>query len=94
MLRRNGSRLGTALGARMQCGMQPSKQSLRRRFFVTRGAIDLPSKKQAANLPGFKTALETARIEVIIFNAVTGPHDVGIFQASHGMHHFHLGIKR
>ena len=78
----------------MQCGMQSGKQPLRCRFFIARSAVDLATKKQAVNLPGFKAALEATRIEIVVFNAIARPHDVGVFQARNGMHQFHLGIER
>ena len=78
----------------LQGRVHPGKQALRGGFFVTGSAIDLPRKKQPANGFGFKTGFERSRVKVVVFNGVTGPQNVGVFQPHHAAHQIVLDVKR
>ena len=82
------------LGLGLQRRVDAGEQALRRRFFVTGGAVDLPSKKQAADGFGLEAAFQPSRVEVVVFNGVTGPQDVGVFQPGHRTHQLVLNVKR
>ena len=70
-----------------------SKQSLRCRLFITGGAVNLASKEQAANLARFKTALQRARVKVVVFNGVTWAENVRVLQALHRAHKGVLNVE-
>ena len=78
----------------LQGGVQACKQPLRRCLLVACGAVDLASKKQAFDLPGFKAAFQRARIEIVIFDGVAGPQNVRVFQPANAAHQRILNIER
>ena len=80
-------------GAALKCGIDASEQTLCRSLFIACGAVNLPRKKQAANLSCFKTALQGAWVKVVILNGITGPKDVGIFQPLHRPDQGILNVK-
>src|SRR4029079_12829903 len=60
-------------------GIDAGDESLRRGFFVTCGAVDLPREEESRERLGFKRWLEIARIEEVVFDGVTGTRDVRVF---------------
>ena len=59
------------------CSIDPGEQTLCRGLFVAGGAIDLASKEQPGNEPGFQRVLQAARIEKAVFDCVTRARDMG-----------------
>ena len=80
--------------ATLKRGVDSSEQALGRRLFVSCSAVDLPRKEQASDRARLETALEFARVEVIVFNGVAGANNMRILQALHGADQLVLDIKR
>ena len=78
----------------MQCSVNASKHALRGGLFVTRGAIDLPGKKQTIDGLGLKTAFQTCWVKVVVFDGVARTQDVRVLQPGHGAHQLVLNVKR
>ena len=57
------------------------EQTLRRRLFVARGAVDLAGEKQAADELALQARLQTPGIEEIVFDGVAGARDVRALEA-------------
>src|SRR5699024_727159 len=74
-------------------GIDAGQQTLRRRFFITRGAIDLAGEIQPINGPGFEGVLQAARVEIVVFDGVARPRDVCLLETGNGMHQLLLCIE-
>lgn len=69
-------------------------KTLSRSLFVSGCSVDLTGKEKVIDLLRFKRTLQIARIVLVIFNRVTRPHQISIFQSFHSMNHFDLNIER
>jgi len=70
------------------------ENSLRRGLFVAGSAVDLAGEKQSADELGLQTRMQVARIEVVVFDGVTGTRDVRVLEPSDGAHELELHIER
>jgi hypothetical protein len=70
------------------------QEALRRGFLVAGGAVDLAGKEQSRDRPGFERALEPARIEIVVFNRVAGPRDLGVGETADRTHQLALHVER
>ena len=78
----------------MQRGVEAGQQTLRRRFFVTGGAVDLTSEKQPGDGAGFERGFEAARVVEIVFNRIAGAQDMCALTALHRAYQSQLHVKR
>ena len=74
-----------SLAALKRC-VDSCKQALGGGLFVSGGAVNLPRKKQPADRARLKTALEFARVEVVIFDGIAWANNVSVLQALHRSH--------
>src|SRR6185369_11720484 len=74
------------------CGAAPGPRgrveargkSLRGSLFVAGRAVDLASQEEPGAALGLKRGGEFARIDVVVFDGVTGPHHAGSLQSRDG----------
>ena len=68
-----------------ECRINSGDQALSRSLFITGGAIDLSGEVQILNGLGLEGRVELSRREIIVFNGVTRPDDVGALESGDGV---------
>src|SRR5207237_10210022 len=75
---------------RIQSGEKPLGCGL----FVPRGAVDLAGEEQAPKRLRLKRSMEVARIEIVVLDGVSRPHDVSVLQPADRVHQVELNVER
>src|ERR1700691_6144937 len=61
--------------------MQARNEALRRRLFIAGGAVDLAGQEESRQAPGLQGRVEFARVDMVIFDGITGPDHPNLLQA-------------
>ncbi|MNV40074.1 hypothetical protein D3C71_1316740 [compost metagenome] len=77
----------------LQRRVYAGQQTLRSRFLVTGGAIDLAGEEQAVDRLGLKRALQSTWIKVVVLDGIPGAHDVRILQTRQGVDQIQLHVE-
>ena len=75
-------------------GVNPCQKALGGRFFISCSAINLAGKEESFNQFRLKSILKKRRVEVVIFNSIRRPENLGIFQTFDCMKCIQLNLKR
>src|SRR5690606_10293352 len=68
----------TLLAAHLPAGIDAGEKTLRSRFLVAGGAVDLAGEKKAPDRLELERGPEGARVEVVVLDGVARAYDVGV----------------
>src|SRR2546425_8614728 len=74
-------------------GVDAGHYPLGARFLISRGSIDLPGEKKVSTDLGFQREIELRREHKIVFDRISGTHDVGMLAADKRSDHLHLDFE-
>ena len=83
----------TGLAFDLQGSIHASKQALRGRLFVARGAVDLAGKEKAVDRLRLERRAQAARVEEVVLDRIAGTQDVRLLQPLHRMQRGQLHVE-
>ena len=75
-------------------GVEPGDEALSSGFFIAGGAVDLAGEKQSGHEFCFQRILQSARIEEVVFDRITGAGDVRVLETADAAHQIQLHVER